>query len=161
MAKYTQALKKGARGAKEHVKQDVEDVKELTTREGRQKLKREMAETKALAKKDAKKKMPDIFSPEGFLILLWAFFLDIILGVPIFILEFFGIGIPMSWIVDVLGVLTIGIWSWRKTGHMQVTRRAMRLLKRPGLALLFEAIPIVGILPLWMLYVFIDLKKKT
>lgn len=107
---------------------------------------------------NGRENMPDIISPQGYIVLVWAVLLDLI-GVLIFILEFFGIGIPISWIFDVIGILTIGIWSWRKTGDLLVTKRVARFLKRPGLAFLGEVIPFIGVLPFWSLYVFIDLKK--
>lgn len=109
-------------------------------------------------KTTGKENMPSIFSPEGYLIMVWAIFLDLI-GIVIFILEFVGVGIPLSWLFDVMGILTIGIWSWSKTGNMQVTKRTARFFKKPGLAFFGEVIPFVGVLPFWSLYVFIDLKK--
>jgi len=103
--------------------------------------------------------MPHAFDPEGMFILAWAIILDlmgIITGILILV---FGIGLLLSYVVDIIGILTIGVWSFFKTGELPITKRLMRFLKRPGLAAFGELLPIVGILPIWTLYVFTELRK--
>ena len=47
--------------------------------------------------------------PEGFIMLIIAVFLDAT-GLVLFILSFFGVGIPLSWVLTIVGALTIGSW---------------------------------------------------
>ncbi|MDO8486583.1 MAG: hypothetical protein Q7S77_02725 [Candidatus Staskawiczbacteria bacterium] len=48
--------------------------------------------------------------PEGLIMLIIAVFLDLA-GIVVFILSFFGVGIPLSFLLDILGMITIGFWS--------------------------------------------------
>lgn len=47
--------------------------------------------------------------PEGFVMLIVAVFLDAT-GIILFILSLCGVGIPLSWILDFIGTITIGSW---------------------------------------------------
>ena len=48
--------------------------------------------------------------PEGFIMLLVAIVLDLC-GLGLFILSLFGIGIPISFLLDAAGTASIGIWA--------------------------------------------------
>lgn len=48
--------------------------------------------------------------PEGLIMLIIAVFLDLT-GIIAFILSFFGVGIPLSFLLDILGMITIGFWA--------------------------------------------------
>lgn len=83
--------------------------------------------------------------------------LGIITGILILL---FGIGAVLSYIPDFLGLFTIGAWVWLRTGKMPLTKRLRRFLRRTAVATVGEMIPLVGILPLWTIYVFLELRKK-
>lgn len=99
-----------------------------------------------------------LFSPEGVIMLLMAAlidFLDFITG------SFF--------VVDIFAILFIGGWMLFRSGSMKVTKRAgARIAKvakwakrlrwlRP-LLIFLEFIPIIGVLPLWTLVVYFELR---
>lgn len=97
------------------------------------------------------KVFPDVFSPMGFLILSWALFLDL-LGLVGLIP---ALGQILSIIPDILGILTLGIYEWRHGGNIPLTKKFMRFfMKRGGARFFFELLPIVGILPIWTVYVY-------
>lgn len=54
--------------------------------------------------------MMAITIPEGLIMLLIAVFIEIF-GIVCFILSFFGVGIPLSFLGDILGMITIGFWG--------------------------------------------------
>lgn len=100
-----------------------------------------------------------IFSPEGVIMLPIAAAIDII--------DFF---IASLFILDIIAILTIGVWIYFRSQQITVTRgAAARLGKatkwtrrlrwlRP-LLIIIEFIPVVGMLPLWVLVVYFELKQ--
>lgn len=111
--------------------------------------------------------MPEgsLFSPEGILMLSIAVLLDG-LGFCCLILSFFGIGIPISGVLDGIGLLTIGGWMFLRTGRIGATRKVTRtfgrLFKRLGLAFIGEAIPFFGDIAFcWTLLVYFELKEGS
>ena len=106
-------------------------------------------------------------SPEGVLMLMIAVFLDLlgaIIAIIAIIVALFTLGVGgfielISFIPDVLGLLTIGVWAFIRTGKIPFTQKLARFAKRPLLIIIGESIPFVGALPLWSLYVFFKLKK--
>lgn len=108
-----------------------------------------------------------LFSPEGVLILMIAIFLDLlgaIIAIIAIIVALFtgGAGVVIeliSFVPDILGILTIGVWAFIRTGKIPFTKKLARFAKRPLLIIIGESIPFVGALPLWSLYVFFKLKK--
>lgn len=82
------------------------------------------------------------------LMLLIAGFLDFA-GLLLFILSFLGIGLPFSFILDIVGAATIGVWflNKKKWGFMS------KVIKY-GTAQLVELLPFLGdIVPSWTILV--------
>lgn len=105
---------------------------------------------------------PSLFSPEGILMLTIAVALDLI-GLIFFILSFVGIGIPLSWMLDLAGLVVIGGWMFFRTGRVVAPQRGTRtfgrLFKRLGFAFVGEAIPFFGDIAFcWTLLVYFELK---
>jgi len=103
-------------------------------------------------------------SPEAVLMLTTAGILDCI-GLIFFILSFvFGIGIPLSWILDIIGLIILGTWMYWRSGSVTVTKGTKKIIsktsKRLGLAFLGELIPFFGDVAFcWTLAVYLELKK--
>lgn len=98
------------------------------------------------------------FSPEGVMMMINAAlfdFLDLLIGSFL--------------LIDLFAILIIGGWMFLRRGEMKITEKAgIRITKtlhwgrrlkwlRP-LLIFIEFIPIVGILPLWILVVYFELK---
>ena len=62
--------------------------------------------------------------PEGLIMLIIAVFLDIF-GIICFILSFFGVGIPLSFLGDILGMITIGFWATTRSLFRGVIGKAV------------------------------------
>ena len=62
--------------------------------------------------------------PEGLIMLIIAVFLDLI-GIVFFILSFFGVGIPLSFLLDILGMIIIGFWATTRTLFRGVIEKAV------------------------------------
>ena len=97
-----------------------------------------------------------LFSPEAVIMLPLAAIIDII--------DFL---IGSFWVLDIIAILTIGVWIYFRSQQITATRgAAARLTKmarrlrwlRP-LMIILEFIPIVGMLPLWVLVVYFELKR--
>ena len=110
----------------------------------------------------------DLISPEGCLILFVAIILDLI-GLFFFFLSFAGIGIPLSFILDIAGMLIIGGWLFIRTGRLKgkkknaefVKKIAKKTGKRFSIAFFVELVPFLGdISPSWTILVFLELMSK-
>ena len=87
--------------------------------------------------------------------LVWAIFLDFI-GILLFIFDFAILGIILSFLVDFLGILTIGAWAWFKGRELKEvpTRFFKKISSKFGLATASELIPFWGdIFPTWTIFV--------
>lgn len=105
-----------------------------------------------------------LFSPEGILMLCIAVILDSI-GLSLFILSLFGIGIPLSFVLDIIGLVVIGGWMLLRSHRIAMTKKAAKVsrkfLKRLGLAFLGEVIPFFGDIAFcWTIVVYLELKSK-
>lgn len=91
--------------------------------------------------------MTRILSPAGALeaVIVLPIALTIDLLGPI--LTIFGITIPITWLMDVIGLVTLGLWSFARSGKIPITKKLMRLLKRPGLAYAGEFLEGTVLLP--------------
>lgn len=100
-----------------------------------------------------------IFSPEGMMMLLIAAAIDII--------DFF---IASVLILDIIGILVIGGWIYFHSQQVKVTRGAAARLGKAAkwarrlkwlrpLLIIIEFIPVVGMLPLWVLLVYFELQQ--
>ena len=90
-------------------------------------------------------------------VLILAVILDI-LGVVCFFFSFVVVGIPLSYILDAVGIVVIGLWSFFRGGKMPITKRFLRLLKRPTLAFIGELIPFFGdIVFCWTIFVIYEM----
>ena len=99
----------------------------------------------------------NLTSPEGILMLSIAIIFDAI-GLFLFILSFFGIGIPLSWILDVFGMFIIGGWMYTRSGS--VSGAVKKGLKRFMIAFVIELVPFLGdISPSWTWLVYKTLKS--
>ena len=108
--------------------------------------------------------MPEgnLTGPEGVLMLMIAVPLDLI-GIILLILSFFGVGIPLSFLLDILGMIIIGGWLLIRTGSIKSTRGAQnvarKVLKRFGFTFLAELVPFLGdAYPGWTILVWKELK---
>ena len=114
------------------------------------------------------KKMGAFFSPEALIIFMVAGFLDLI-GLILLILDFIGIGLALSFIPDIIGIIIIGGWMYFRSGHITISRKAgktvkttgRKVLKRLGLAFLGELIPVFGDVAFcWLLVIYFELKNN-
>lgn len=104
----------------------------------------------------------------GMILFFIAIIIDLI-GLVFFFLSFVGVGIPLSWILDVVGLVFVGgLMLLSPSGDIVVTSKskkitkkvAKKLGKRLGLSFLVEIIPLVGdAAPCWTLAVYFHLKN--
>ncbi|OGZ71130.1 MAG: hypothetical protein A2904_00230 [Candidatus Staskawiczbacteria bacterium RIFCSPLOWO2_01_FULL_33_9] len=104
----------------------------------------------------------NLTGPEGILMLMIAVPLDLA-GIILLVLSFFGVGIPFSFLLDVLGMVFIGGWLLIRTGSVKSTKGvqkvAQKTLKRFGFTLLAELVPFLGdVYPGWTILVWKELK---
>ncbi len=114
------------------------------------------------------KRMGALFSPEAVVMFLAAGMLDLA-GLIILILNFFGVGLAISFIPDIIGLVFLGSWMYFRTGHVTISRSAgktirksgRKILKRLGLSFAGELIPFFGDLAFcWTLAVYFELKNN-
>jgi len=88
------------------------------------------------------------------IMLIIAILLDLF-GLLFFILSFFGVGIAISFLPDVIGGLTIGLWSLlKKGGTAGIQKGVMKKALKYGIAQITELIPFLGdISPSWTILV--------
>ncbi len=87
------------------------------------------------------------------MLLIMAFFLDIIGLIP-------GVGFVISFIPDIIGMLTIGVYDWTATGKMPMRKKTKQFFfRKAGARSILELLPITGILPLWTVYVLKQMRK--
>ena len=107
-----------------------------------------------------------LFSPES-IMLIFAGFLDVMGLCELLFLLIGGmkllggstvIGEMISTISDVIGLIIIGGWSIMRSGGDLKSLKRKRVGLRFGFTFLGEAIPFVGILPFWTIYVYSILK---
>lgn len=100
-----------------------------------------------------------LLSPAGLIMLPLAAIIDII--------DFF---IGSLLILDIVAILVIGGWIYSRSGQLKATRGATARLGKAAkwakrlrwlrpLLIAIEFIPIVGMLPLWVLLVYFELKQ--
>lgn len=103
---------------------------------------------------------PDLFSPEGVVVLTVAFLLDVA-GLINLILDFFGIGLATSFVLDIVGFISIGGWMLIRRGTLGGSKRAAkRIAKRLGLTTTGELIPVLGDFAFcWTYSVYLELRE--
>ena len=121
-------------------------------------------EEKTKRAKTVEEQAASFTSPEAFVMLSIAIALDL-LGLFIFILDLLGIGLIISFVPDIIGLIFIGGWMLFRTGRVTVTKKAQKtgkkLFKRLGLAFLGELIPFFGDVAFcWTLAVYFELKNN-
>ena len=100
----------------------------------------------------------NLTSPEGILMLFVAIILDVIIGLPLLILSFFGI--DDYGMLDIPGIIIIGSWMYFRKGAGGAKEAAKKGLKRFLIALGIEAIPFLGnACPSWTIIVWKELKS--
>jgi len=109
------------------------------------------------------RELGNLLSPEGIIIMTIAVLLDLA-GLICLILSFLGVGVPASWILDLVGFLIIGCWIFFRSGTISTTKKAAGLLqkslKKFGLAFLGELIPFFGDFAFcWTLVVYLELTR--
>lgn len=126
-------------------------------RSGLKKLKRGIGAKQTAEAQDTS---PDILSPEGVAMMGTAIAFDFIPPVVVLVLDaLFGLGELISWPLDILATIILGGWMWARGGKMTFGKKLGKFLKRRGLLVAFEYIPIWGELPWWTINVFLFLKK--
>lgn len=152
---------------------EKEEGKEIKEREEKmeKEMEEEMEEERAIQremKMEEISKIGAFLSPEAFAMFFVAGMLDIV-GLIVFVLSLFGIGIPVSFVLDFIGITIIGSWMFFRTGHVTITRKAgktikktqKKILKRLGLSFLGELIPFFGDIAFcWTLAVYFELKNN-
>ncbi|MFC1629959.1 hypothetical protein ACFL06_00290 [Patescibacteria group bacterium] len=100
-----------------------------------------------------------LITPEGLIMLFIAGFIDVI--------DFLTGSLV---VVDVIAILIIGSWTYFHSQQVKVTARAGGRIKKAAkwakrlkwlrpLLLIVEVIPVVGMLPCWILLVYFELKQ--
>ncbi len=112
-------------------------------------------------------KLGNFISLYGIILFSMAIVLDLV-GLIIFVLSFFGIGIPISYILDIIGVVFIGgLMFLSPSGGVVLSKGANKLTKKIakkigkklGLSFIGELIPFVGdFAPFWTIAVYYHLK---
>ena len=130
-----------------------------------------------------------LLSPAGAIMFPLAIAFDLLGMVCLFLDVFAGIGEIPSWILDLIGLLTIGVWTFFYTGTMPTTKKTGELaqkaktklkdetskliekkvkkevtgkvLKRFVITFLGEIAPVVGGLPFWTWHVYKTLKEGS
>lgn len=105
-------------------------------------------------------KKSSISGPEWVAIFFVAIFLDALGVIAGILILLFGIGIALSYIPDILGIATIGLWAWFRMGKMPITKKLRRYVTRFGLTSLVELTPIAGIFFTWTLFVIIKFVRR-
>lgn len=114
------------------------------------------------------KRMGAFFSPEALVMFMIAGSLDLA-GLVIFILSLFGVGIAISFIPDIIGLVFLGSLMYFRTGHVTISRSAgktirksgRKIFKRLGLSFVGELIPFFGDIAFcWTLAVYFELKNN-
>lgn len=133
------------------------------------------------------KETTSFFSPEAVVMFSIAIILDII-GLVCFILIFVGIGVPLSFLPDIIGMIIIGGWTLFRSQSVkpqpkmagkkaaQAKKRAIEIEKRLAksgkwvkrlrwlrpLLIICEFIPVIGdIMFSWTLLVYFELKYSN
>ncbi len=88
--------------------------------------------------------MEDPLSYDRLIMFYLALTLDTLGGIC-FILDFFGVGIPCSFVLDFIGAATIGTWSLLKGGGLKALKKEFKKkILKFGTALISELIPFWG-----------------
>lgn len=95
--------------------------------------------------------MSSFMSPEAIIMMAIAIVLDLA-GLMALILSFVGVGIPLSFLLDIIGFIFIGGWIFTKSGKLP-----KKTFRRLGMNTLFELIPVVG--DIWFGWTFIVYKE--
>lgn len=98
------------------------------------------------------------------MILFWAIILDIMGILTGILIVFFGLGLILSLIPDILGIITIGGWMWSKIGDrgkLSITKKLLFVLKKIWKSALLELIPFSGVFTWWSIFVFYQLIKGS
>lgn len=78
-------------------------------------------------------------------------------GLILFVLSLVGIGLPFSFLLDLIGNLTIGLWLILKKGNpgpAGATKGFAKIAQKLGISTAVELVPFVGDLaPSWFLLV--------
>lgn len=104
------------------------------------------------------KETTGLTSPEGIMMMLIAIALD----APSIILLVFGL--DDFFILDIVAVITIGLWFFLRSFSVEATDEMTKLGRRIRtlrffLSLFGELIPYIGALPLWTLFTYLELKS--
>ena len=105
---------------------------------------------------------PTLTSPEGVTMIAIAAFADFVPPIFVLILNFFfGLGELISWPLDIFFTGLFGIWMWTRGGDMIRKGKGKRFLKKRGLWMLGEYVPILGsIAPFWLINVLLFLRSN-
>lgn len=116
---------------------------------------------------------PTLTNPEGVTMIALSAFADFV--PPIFILSLdvlIGAGEPVSWALDIFFTVVFGIWMWTRGGDIlrkgkggakgKIKGKFMRFLKRRGLWMLGEYVPVLGsIAPFWLIGTILFLVQQN
>lgn len=108
-----------------------------------------------------------LLSPAALIMFLIAFSLDLV-G---FFLAIFGVSEVFSIIIDVVGLTTIGLWTYARSQSAKVTYGAAERLTKAAqtagklrwlrpLLIILEFVPFIGAAPCWIILVYFELKNS-
>jgi hypothetical protein len=114
----------------------------------------------------ASKKLPNFLAPDALLAFFVALMLDLG-GVICLLLDLTiilsPIGLVVSQILDILGLIFFSLWTMQRGGSIsgKASHVLKKLLKRVGLPMIVELIPIVGDLAFsWVVTVYLEISKN-
>jgi hypothetical protein len=102
-----------------------------------------------IAVKKPSTSFPNVYSPYGIFMLIYAACLDIVSLVPV-----------LNVVFGIIGTVTLGFWSWIHSPKLPFLKKLLHVGVRQGGVSIIEIIPGISMLPTWTLYVLIRLKKK-
>jgi len=136
-------------------------AKKAAKRAARRAARRSAKKSKKGAQATVKDDRPELMSAEGVAMMTTALLFDFVPPAMVLALNLlFGLGELLSWPLDILATMMLGGWMWARGGKMPFRKKSTQFLKKRGLFIFLEYVPIVGSIgPWWTFNVFMFLKK--
>ena len=145
--------KKSSEGKKEDKDKDKDKKDESEDKNGDKKTKSPTAQSKDMG-------ISVLFGPEAVIMLGIAGIVDLV--------DFLIGSIP---IIDVFVILFFGLWTFVRSGKVKVTKKAGAQIAKvtkwaktikwlKPVCIILEFIPVIGMLPLWVLVVYAELRSS-
>lgn len=109
---------------------------------------------------EARDSRPSVLSAEGIAMLSAALILDIVLGVAVIFTDFFGgIGEVVFAPVKFFGTMILGFWMYARQENPPAGNKLLHFIKKRGIYLGAENVPIISAGPWHTINVFMFLRK--